>query len=364
MSGAQERERRMGELLNRLGSLEPEKVNQLQTMLNAQQVIDKATDPTNSPLGSSNEALQKELSNTLAGRSETIRMNMTQLLGFTPSSDDVKELVKVQNSFGGSLTTAANVVAKNINQIEGGITSFLQSVDTGITEGLTAATKAASNLLSNAQKEAESAIKSLLPSTESIFPAGTLKQLRGVINDANALADRVTDMVTSQINSTMQEVDNLLGSISNDINTAAKSFANSNVISDQVSGFKNAINSAVSSAPTPPIPPNADGQQPAVVPLQPPTDVSTAPITPPRQERGDLRSRLDDAYSEEVRALQRSGRAGDAWGLRTFDYRVINRLPAEDREAAIALSGLSRSEWQARFGDPRLDSGNTSVVLR
>ena len=363
LSGAQERERRMSELLNRLGSLEPEKVAQLQTMLNAQQVIDRATDPANSPLGSANEALQKELSNTMAGRSETIRMNMTQLLGFTPSSNDVKELVSIQNSFGGSLTSAANIVAKNINQIEGGVTSFLRSVDTGITEGLTAATTAASNLLASAQKEATAAIESLLPSPSSIFPAGTLSQLTDVLNDTTALANRVTDMVTSQINSAMQEVDSIMSSISNEINTAAKSFASSNIISDQVDGFKNAINSSVNSVPTPPIPPNADGQQPAVVPLQPPTDISAAPITPPREETGDIRSRLDRAYSELVRELQRSGRAGDAWGLNRYDYRVINRLPPGDRDAAIALSGLSRSEWQARYGDPQLDSGNTSIVI-
>lgn len=363
LSSAQERERRMSELVNRLGALEPEKVAQLQTMLNAQQVIDRATDPTNSPLGSANEALQKELTNTMAGRAETIRMNMTQLLGFTPSSNDVKELVNIQNSFGGSLTTAANVVAKNINQIEGGITSLLRSVDTGITSGLTAVANSASSLLASAQKEAETAIKSILPNPSSIFPTSTLTQLNDVLNDANALANRVTEMITSQINSTIQEVDSLMNNISIEINNTAKSFANSNIIGDQVAGFKNAISSSVNSPPTPPIPPNADGQQPAIVPLQPPTDVSSAPITPPRPTN-DLRTRLDNAYSEEIRQLQRSGRSGDAWGLNRFDYKVINRLPQEDREAAIALSGLSRSEWQARFGDPRLDSGNTSIVLQ
>lgn len=284
LSSAQERERRVSEILNRLGSLEPEKVSQLQTMLNAQQVIDRATNPTNSPLGSSNEALQKELSNTLAGRSETIRMNMSQLLGFTPSSNDIKELVSIQNSFGGSLTTAANVVAKNINQIEGGVSSFLRSVDTGITEGLTAATNAASNLLASAQREAESAVRSLLPNPSSIFPSSTLSQLTDVLNDTSALANRVTDMISSQINSAIQEVDTILTSISDDINNAARSFANSNIISDQVAGFKNAINSSISSPPTPPIPPDADGQQPSIVPLQPPTDVSTAPITLPRSQ--------------------------------------------------------------------------------
>ena len=281
LSNAQERERRMGEIVNRLGALEPSKVSQLQTMLNAQQVIDRVTDPTNSPLGAPNEALQKELTNSLAGRSETIKANMTQLLGFTPSKDDIKELVKIQNSFGGSLTEAANVVAKNINQVEGGINSFLRSIDTGITAGLTAATTAASNLLASAQKEAESAVKSLLPSPSSFLPTGTLSQLTDVLNDTTALANRVTDMVTSQVNSAIGEVDTLMSNISSEINTAAKSFVGSAVISDQVTGVQNAISSSVNSVPTPPIPANADGQQPAVVPLQPPTDVSAAPIVPP-----------------------------------------------------------------------------------
>lgn len=355
LSSAQERERRMGEILNRLGSLEPEKIAQLQTMVNAQQVIDRVTDPANSPFGSPNEALQKELSNTLAGRTETLRANMTQLLGFTPSKDDVKELVNIQNSFGGSLTTAANVVAKNINQIEGGVSSFLRSIDTGITEGLTAATTAVNNLLSSAQKEAESAVKSLLPSANTIFPTSTMSQLKDVVNDATALANRVTDMVTSQVNSAIQEVDNIMNNISNEINTAARSFANSSIIGDQVNGFKNAINSSVNSVPTPPIPPNADGQQPAVVPLQPPTDVSAAPIVPPTASRDDLNTRLENEYNKLVRELQIARRPGDAWALRKFSYQVIERLPESDRDAAIALSGLSRGEWQARFGRPEND---------
>jgi ElaB/YqjD/DUF883 family membrane-anchored ribosome-binding protein len=346
----------MSEMLNRLGSLETEKLAQIEKMLKAQQVIDKAVDPTNSPLGKVNESLKQELTNTLAGRAETIRMNLTQLLGFTPTSDDVKELVKVQNSFGGSLTNAVNVIAKNINQIEGGISSFLQSIDTGITEGLTAAAEAVDKFISDAQKEIESAIKSLLPTPESLLPEGTLSQLKDIINDVNALADKVTNMITAQIDSAMQEVDNILNGISDEINTATKNFldTNINIISSQVDGFKNAVNSSATSAPTPPIPPNADNQQPAVVPLQPPRDVSPAPITPPQPAANDLRNRLDNAYSEEIRQLQRSGRAGDAWGLNRYDYRVINRLPQEDREAAIALSGLSRNEWQARYGDPNL----------
>jgi len=282
LSSAQERERRVSELLNRLGSLDPSKVSQLNTMLNAQKVIDKVTDPTNSPLGAPNEALGNELTSALASISETIKSNMTQLLGFIPSKDDVKELTKIQNSFGGSLTEAANVVAKNINQIEGGVASFLKSIDTGITAGITAATKAANDLIEKAQKDITEAVESQLPSVDSIFPTGTLNQLKDVLNDVNALKDRVTEMVTSQIDSAVAEIDKIMNDISTEINSAAKNLVNSAVNSDLVAGVKNAISSIVDSVPTPPIPPNADGQQPAVVPLQPPTDVSTAPITPPR----------------------------------------------------------------------------------
>lgn len=283
MSGAQERERRMGELLNRLGSLDDNKIKQLEKMINAQQLINNASDPTNSPLGAPNDSLQKELSASLAGRSETLRLNMTQILGFTPTDNDVKEISSIQSSFGGSLSTAASVVAKNINSIEGGISSFLQAVDTGITEGIVAVTNAAGELISKAQDEVIAATKDLLPDTSSIFPTGTLNQLKDVINDANALTERVSNMISSQIESTMKEVDGIFNSISDEIAAATKSIANSNIISDQAESFKNAVNSLVNSPPTSPILPNADNEQPPIVVLTPPTDVSSAPITLPRQ---------------------------------------------------------------------------------
>jgi len=283
MSGAQERERRMGELLNRLGSLDDNKIKQLEKMVNAQQLINNASDPTNSPLGAPNDSLQKELSASLAGRSETLRLNMTQILGFTPTDNDVKEISSIQSSFGGSLSTAASVVAKNINSIEGGVSSFLQAVDTGITGGIVAATNAAGELISKAQNGIIAATKDLLPDTSSIFPTGTLNQLKDVINDANSLTERVSNMISSQIESTMKEVDGIFNSISDEIAAATKSIANSNIISDQAKSFKNAVNSLVNSPPTSSILPNADNQQPPIVVLLPPTDVSSAPITLPRQ---------------------------------------------------------------------------------
>lgn len=282
MSGALERERRMGELLNRLGSLDNDKIKQLEKMVNAQQLINNASDPSNSPLGAPNDALQRELSSSLAGRSETLRLNMTQLLGFKPTDSDVKEISSIQSSFGGSLSTAASVVAKNINAVEGGISSFLQAIDTGITEGITAATNAAGKLISEAQEQATTAIQGLLPDTSSVLPTGTLNQLKDILNDANALTDRVTNMISSQVESTMKEIDGVLNSISEEIAAATKGIANSNIISDQTQSFKDAVSSLVNSPSTDPIPLNADRQQPSIGVISPPTDVSSAPITLPR----------------------------------------------------------------------------------
>ncbi len=282
LAGAQERERRMGEILNRLGSLNQEQTGQLQSLLNTQRLVNSATDPSSFPVNGDPDSIQRSLSSAMSGRNETLRSNMTQVLGYSPSDSDVKELLKIQESFGGSITEASNVVAKNINQVEGGVGKFLEAIDTGITEGITTVTSGIGLLLDKAQQELASATQDLLPSANSILPAGTASQLQSFLGDTNELINKLTDSVNSQLNSVMNDIDSAFADLSNGINTGLKGIANSNVISDITKNINQTISSTFNSVPTAPIPLNTDGQIPSSLPLSPPTDVSSAPITLPR----------------------------------------------------------------------------------
>lgn len=282
LSSAQERERRMGEILNRLGSLNQEQTGQLQSLLNTQRLVNSATDPSSFPVNGDPDSIQRSLRSAMSGRNETLRSNMTQVLGYSPSDSDVKELLKIQESFGGNITEASNVVAKNINQVEGGVGKFLEAIDTGITEGITTVTSGIGSLLDRAQQELASATQDLLPSANSILPSGTSSQFQEFLGDTSELINKITDSVNSQLNSVMEDIDSAFADLSNGINTGLKGIANSNVISDVTKNINQTISSTFNSVPTAPIPLNTDGQIPSSLPLSPPTDVSSAPITLPR----------------------------------------------------------------------------------
>ena len=284
LAGAQERERRMGEILNRLGSLSEDQTNKLQTLLNTQRLVNSATDPSSFPVNGDPDSIQRSLNSALAGRTETLRSNMTQVLGYSPSDSDVKELLKIQESFGGSITQASNIVAKNINQVEGGISKFLQAIDSGITEGITAVTSNINSLVEKTQQELANTVQGLLPSANSILPTGAASQFQAFLGDTNQLISKLTDSVNSQLNSVMKDIDSAFADLSNEINTSLKGIANSNIISDVTKNINQTISSTFNSVPTAPIPLNTDGQIPGSLPLNPPTDVSSAPITLPRND--------------------------------------------------------------------------------
>jgi hypothetical protein len=354
-----ERERRTEQLMVRLGSLPPEDFNKISQMLQAKSQIDSIVTSTTASVGGGS-AVARQMESTLAKSGETITSNLTQLLGFVPTSSDMSQLKLLNEQFGSNFSEATRTISSSIGSIEGGVGKLLQSLDTGVTQGIQSLATAAQNSLNDLKQQATDAAKSLLPPIDSVLPASTLSALTslssvgssitGLLSDANKLASSLTTLVQDQVNQGAKQVTGLLDNISKDISGQVSGFINSQVTSSQFDEIKKLTSSIVSVPPTPPIPLDVNGESFPSVPIRPGTDLNSAPvvaITYSDNENLTVADRVDRAYNTVTYELLQTGKP---FRLRKYDYRVIEKLPAQYRDEAIALSGLSRSDWERIYG--------------
>lgn len=275
-----ERERRMEQLMIRMGSLPEGDFDKISKMLKAQAQIDNIVDSNSTALGGG-DSVARQMQNTMAKSGETITSNLTQLLGFVPSSSDMTELKTMNERFGDGFPSAMKTISASIGSVGGGIGKLLESLDTGVTEGIQSIANTAYKALSDLKQQATDAIADILPPADSIIPQSTLSSLgeglSGLLSGAGDLAGGLTTAIQEQVNQGAKEVSGLLDDISKDIEKGVKEFIDSTVTSSQFDELKNLTNSILNTPPSPPVPVNENGEEFPTVPMMPGSDLNSAP---------------------------------------------------------------------------------------
>jgi len=278
-----ERERRMSQLMVRMGSLPEGDFQKISQMLKAQSQIDNIVDSNTTALGGG-DSVNRQLQNTMAKSGETITSNLTQLLGFVPSTSDMTELKTMNEQFGDGFSQTVKTISSSIGSIEGGIGKLLQSLDTGVTQGIQSLASAAADTLSDLKQQATEAASALLPPINSIIPQSSLSSLggglSGLLSGAGDLAGGLTGAVQKQINEGVKEVSNLLDTISKDNVKEIKEFINSSVTSSQFDELKKLTETTLGTPPSPPMPLNSNGEDFPSIPLSS-SSLNSAPVRYP-----------------------------------------------------------------------------------
>ncbi len=264
----------------RMGSLPEEDFDKISKMLKAQAQIDNIVDSNSSALGGG-DSVARQMQNTMAKSGETITSNLTQLLGFVPSSSDMTELKTMNERFGDGFPSAMKTISSSIGSVGGGIGKLLESLDTGVTEGIQSIANTAYKALSDLKQQATDAIADVLPPADSIIPQSTLSSLgeglSSLLSGAGDLAGGLTTAIQEQVNQGAKEVSGFLDDISKDIEKGVKEFIDSTVTSSQFDELKNLTNSILNTPPSPPVPVNENGEEFPTVPMMPGSDLNSAP---------------------------------------------------------------------------------------
>lgn len=275
-----ERERRMEQLMIRMSSLPEEDFDKISKMLKAQSQIDNIVDSNSSALGGG-DSVARQMQNTMAKSGETITSNLTQLLGFVPSSNDMTELKSMNERFGDGFSSTMKTISASIGSVGGGIGKLLESLDTGVTEGIQQVANTAYKTLADLKQQATDAIADILPPADSIIPQSTLSSLgeglSGLLSGAGDLAGGLTTAIQEQVNQGAKEVSGFLDDISKDIEKDVKEFIDSTVTSSQFDELKNLTSSILGTPPSPPVPVNENGEDFPSVPMMPGSDLNSAP---------------------------------------------------------------------------------------
>lgn len=275
-----ERERRMEQLMIRMSSLPEEDFDKISKMLKAQSQIDNIVDSNSSALGGG-DSVARQMQNTMAKSGETITSNLTQLLGFVPSSNDMTELKSMNERFGDGFSSTMKTISASIGSVGGGIGKLLESLDTGVTEGIQQVANTAYKTLADLKQQTTDAIADILPPADSIIPQSTLSSLgeglSGLLSGAGDLAGGLTTAIQEQVNQGAKEVSGFLDDISKDIEKDVKEFIDSTVTSSQFDELKNLTSSILGTPPSPPVPVNENGEDFPSVPMMPGSDLNSAP---------------------------------------------------------------------------------------
>jgi phage-related protein len=269
-ASALERERRMQELLDRISTLSDDELKRLDRNLGVQVLIDDAVN-SEFPINTvSRQTTENNIKALLSSRIETVRSNLTQILGFTPSDSDVQELVKLRRIYGTGFTGAMRQISQTINDVEGGISQVLKAIDTGITSLVDTATSIAQTALDQANQAANAAISAVTSTANaaisSVVSANTINSIRTSVSDITeflnspaALLPGLTNLFSENIDSKIRRIDSELDEISREIQEAARQRADSNVSAQNAAVIQNSIQQSLSTPTTNPDPVSEDG---------------------------------------------------------------------------------------------------------
>lgn len=343
LSGAEERQRRFRAIIMRVSSISEEQSRQLDTCLNAQRTIDGITQPSNIPLNVNTESCVAVLRASVESQSQTIKSNLTRSLGFIPKEEDLKELMKLQDTLGSNFASSVRELGSVINNIEGGINQLLNAIDNKISTAISGLISQAETIVNDAIKAAEEAItevvNSIIPDINSLIP----EELNQLIKDIKSIPEainEITNIVSKTINEGIEEINTQLNAISTEIQNAAIEFIDTNITGPIQSTIKENMSQLAKTPPEPPITRNEVGEvyptAPAVVsaPADNPVPIRQSPTTSLENYRDPEYVRL----YQEIRATQ------DAFANVSEIRNIIrNRYPeVYQRERALeALNGAN-----------------------
>lgn len=269
-AAALERERRMQDILDRISNLSDDELKRLDRVLSVQVIIDDTIN-TEFPISTvSRQTSQSNIKSILSSRIETVKSNLTQILGYTPSDSDIQELIKIRRIYGEGFTGAIRQISATINDIQGGISEVLRAIDTGVTSVIDTATKTAQLALDEANKVANAAISSITSSANaainSVVSANTINSIRSTTRDLTALINNplslvptLTNYFSASLDERISRIDEELNLISRELLEAASQRANSNVSAQNAAVIQNTVQQGISTPPTNPDPVAEDG---------------------------------------------------------------------------------------------------------
>lgn len=281
-SSAIQRQNNFSALMNSISNLDSDKMRRLELCLKARESIDQASNSSTLPISSDSELSERELQSIYAGRKQTVDLNITQLLGYQPSEADINELQNMRGTFGANFPTATLNLSQNINSVGGGISTVMQSIDSGISTGL--------EQFNIAQQEINNQIlsvtTSIVDNVKSLIPEQTINQLQQ-LNPSNLdifgnIGDLVNDLntlITSNVENAIDNIDSALSDISLFNQQQDQTEITEKVPSNYFKSIQDLINSAFQSGSEQQLPTNQLGESLAIVPLINNNDLNQAPIT-------------------------------------------------------------------------------------
>lgn len=265
-AAALERQRRVQSLMDRLSTLSEDELKRLDRILGVQVLIEDAIS-TGFPVSTvSQQTVENNNRALLSGRIETVRSNLTQILGFTPTDSDINELLRLRSIYGDNFSGAIKRISQSINDVQGGIASLLAAIDTGITDTIDTATKAAQQAIDEANRAANAAIQSVIGGVSNIIPAETINSIRSSVGDITSflnnplvLVPRLTNLFSDTLDAKIKRIDAELDAISREQQEAARQNATSTVSTENANQVQQNIANALNTPPTNPDPVTEDG---------------------------------------------------------------------------------------------------------
>lgn len=296
-----ERADRLQALMQRMQTLAPQRLKELEINLKAQTALDQALNGGTAISGAS-ASIDNQTRAALASQLETVKQNLSQILGYVPASVDVTEMQKVQTSLGNSFTSAMPVIARNINSMQGGINQLLGAIDSGIMTGVVNLTRQVDIGI----QQAASALTQQLPNPAQVIDmstvAGTASQITALLNNPQALLAATSASITNVIDQATDNVNNILSEISQMNIQNSLPFVDNNLNSSLVDSVKQSINTVLNT-PLLSIPEGLN------------LDLPGPPInTPANEQRFDYTTYNEYGPVEEAKPAQ-----GDDQGFATWE---------------------------------------------
>lgn len=269
-AAALERQRRMQDILDRISNLNDDELKRLDRVLGVQVLIDDTVN-TEFPISTvSKQTSQSNIKSILSSRIETVRSNLTQILGYTPTDSDIQELISIRRIYGEGFTAAIRQISATINDVQGGIAEVLRAIDTGVTSVIDAATGAAQLALDEANRAANAVISSVTSAANaaisSVVSANTINSIRSTTRDLTALLNNplslvptLTNYFSASLDDRIRRIDEELNLISRELQEAARQRADSNVSAQNAAVIQNTVQQGIETPPTNPDPVSEDG---------------------------------------------------------------------------------------------------------
>lgn len=258
----EERQRRMGLMLQRLGTLPQDEAQRLDVALGAQQTIENASASAN-PITGDNTAIRSALNS----REEVIRTNLTSILGYAPTRSDINDLLSLRNTMGSGFSGTISSLGRLVNTVEGGVAAVLSAIDNGISTAINTiinqAETAVNEAVAGINSEINNALNDVQNQAENLIP----QELRDTIQDISNIPSTINDLVsiaTDSVNRTIDDINRELNEISTSLQNEVREFIDSNINKPIRDVFNNSISSSITQETLPPIPRNEAGEPYAV----------------------------------------------------------------------------------------------------